>query len=166
MPRPFYLAVLIVGATILIVLIGDKNIQKMEVLIKSLPRSGSLAISLVRRLFTTKSPSNRHGRFHSKNNAKGNQYNFGGVRAAFLKAFEEHFNPKTGLFKKHDLHNVIEFFYRSYQPYVSELKGKDFRALRNKLCLKIHPDKAANSRLTVDEATTVFQYFNEYFPKS
>lgn len=159
---------LILGFPLVIMLIGDKWINRLRTSLSlRMKYVGDIPNRLVTS-FASLFNSNRHtynsgsSRFRQQTHEQTKRES---AKDRFINAFELHFSPVSGKFKAFDTHSVGDRFYSEFSHSIQTLKGNSFRNYRNKLYQQIHPDKVANSHFTVDEATSIFQYFNEHFPK-
>lgn len=168
MPNLVILMLLVLSFPLVIMLIGDKWINRFNAsltiqfkLIGTIPRRLVTSIS---DMFKATEPTyhNKRSRFRQEAHKHSNKAS---AKDRFIDAFELHFSPINGKFKVFDVHRIGGRFYSDFSNSIHTLKGNSFRSYRNKLYQQIHPDKAANSHFTVDEATSIFQYFNEHFPK-
>lgn len=159
---------LVLSFPLVIMLIGDKWINRFNTsltiqfkLIGTIPRRLMNSIS---DMLKASEPTYHNKRSRFRQEAHKNS-NTASAKDRFIDAFELHFSPETGKFKAFDNHAIGRRFYREFSNSIRALKGSSFRSYRNTLYQQIHPDKAANSHFTVDEATSIFQYFNQHFPK-
>lgn len=76
----------------------------------------------------------------------------------FLLLFLKHFHTERGAFEDQDLrHKVYNLLYKRLE------QGTNYKSLYRVTASHLHPDRARASKLSEDELTAAFKYFQTHF---